>query len=412
MQRALTAPWIVLAVLLTRAYSYGAPPSDLVLSERVLAAFDIDAPGQPLVVEITLNGYDRPLRMAIDTGSSLCVFDERLGKHLGVSLGEFEVKTLWGTKKMQRRPSRLLLLNDRFMDIGHQVLSTDLTPVREDSGTEIDGILGMDSLKGYVIQIDNDRRRLRFLDRVPADAGVKFELRFSSNGLPHVSGSVGSVGDEEFLIDTGAFVPNCVTAQLFEELKSKRELSRIESVYWADSVGKAANVARVRTMGIGEFVQRELRITAARRNVLGMRFLGQFSIVFDFPKAALYLKKCRDCDDADREDASGLSIITRKGKHVVAYVFPGSPASKAGIQIGDTLEQIDGDPGSDYSLSQTRDMLSHEGALVNLVVARDGQQRTVSLELCDYYEERCRSEPEKPIPSDPEDQGPQRTRRK
>jgi C-terminal processing protease CtpA/Prc len=89
---------------------------------------------------------------------------------------------------------------------------------------------------------------------------------------------------------------------------------------------------------------------------------------------------------ADAYERSGLFLIKRGSNVVVLDARPGTPAASAGIVKGNTIDAIDGSPGSGMLLSEIRGLLTQPaGTVVKLqLTGKDGPQRSVQLTLRDY----------------------------
>ena len=65
----------------------------------------------------------------------------------------------------------------------------------------------------------------------------------------------------------------------------------------------------------------------------------------------------------------------------VRFVFPGSPAEKAGLAEGDRIVAVDGEPVPDAAALRAGIARRKPGEAVSLIVARNGEQRTVKATL-------------------------------
>jgi carboxyl-terminal processing protease len=78
----------------------------------------------------------------------------------------------------------------------------------------------------------------------------------------------------------------------------------------------------------------------------------------------------------------GLEIDMDKGYIKVIAPMDGTPAAEAGIESGDLIIQLDGQPVKGMSLSEAIDLMRGEpGTLVDLTIAREGEPAPLELEL-------------------------------
>jgi len=87
------------------------------------------------------------------------------------------------------------------------------------------------------------------------------------------------------------------------------------------------------------------------------------------------------------EEAGGLGVI-------VSEVVAGSPADEAGIVAGDVILEVDGKPITDSDIFAKEIGLSPVGAVVELIVLRDGEQITLSATLGERPSETAIYSPE------------------
>lgn len=119
--------------------------------------------GGLLIIKLGLEGGEE-LPVIVDTGSPGTVLDKSLEPRLGERLGE---RTIWALAGKQQaglyRVPRLYLGASPVLT-GSDILTADLHKMVPRAGGTIKGILGMDSLRHYCLQLDFEARKLRFLD--------------------------------------------------------------------------------------------------------------------------------------------------------------------------------------------------------------------------------------------------------
>jgi serine protease Do len=76
---------------------------------------------------------------------------------------------------------------------------------------------------------------------------------------------------------------------------------------------------------------------------------------------------------------------------LVAAVSPGSPAAAAGVQQGDVIREIDGQPVDDSSQLRLRVSMMQPGSTIRLNLLRDGTEKTVSLKLGELPADQARA---------------------
>jgi carboxyl-terminal processing protease len=78
----------------------------------------------------------------------------------------------------------------------------------------------------------------------------------------------------------------------------------------------------------------------------------------------------------------GMQVGMRNGKTVVMAPFPGSPAYRAGLRPGDTIETVDGKPANNLTTTEVADLLKGpRGTEVKITVAREGAAESLNFTL-------------------------------
>jgi hypothetical protein len=140
--------------------------------------------GNLLFVTLRLeSGEELPL--VVDTGAAGTIVDKSLEPKLGKRL---ETGTMWnfGVKhKSGVYATPKLYLGSRLLSTSAEVFSTDLKQLSARSGIRIMGILGMDCLRYYCIQLDFEVGQMRFLAPGQLDVakwGKAFPILLSTEG--------------------------------------------------------------------------------------------------------------------------------------------------------------------------------------------------------------------------------------
>jgi hypothetical protein len=149
------------------------------------------------------------------------------------------------------------------------------------------GILGMDCLQDYCVQLDFAAGKMRFLDPAETNAawGKMYPLTLSRTGpqkqfirpMIHQTGFFGD--NTNLLIDTGCHVDGLVNkgesgAVIGTWLLSFLGCGRFHSGVWDGEKYSNIKVAPVDHV-----------------NVLGLRFLARHLVTLDFPNQKMYLKQ-------------------------------------------------------------------------------------------------------------------------
>jgi len=137
---------------------------------------------------------------------------------------------------------------------------------------------------------------------------------------------------------------------------------------------------------VGDFTQEKTKAGADKNiaGAIGSKILRRFTVIFDFPHQRVILEPNIQLNHDTDEDMSGLSIIA-KGPNLkvfeVTAVQPGTPAARAGIVPGDVIAGIGDDAAADLTLSAVRDLFRQVGYQYKVLIDRQGQTITTSLQM-------------------------------
>jgi hypothetical protein len=257
-----------------------------------IAFTDLNGPagrGGNLFVVLRLEDGEEVAFM-VDTASPITVLDKSLAPKLGdrVSPGEafFPLLERRVPAGIYRAPA-IYLGNTRLLT-GRWVIAEDLAAM---TGGPLGGILGMDCLQFYCVQLDFAQNTLRFLDpngpRTP-ELGRPFPMIFSKSGPLEVSSAGDFFGTAygTSLIDTGDPWDGAATSnQVHQAVHAK-------TADWMKPFDPAGHYkARFPEVAFAGEMYTDVILHSRYRNLIGLRFLARHLVTFDFPRATIYLKR-------------------------------------------------------------------------------------------------------------------------
>jgi len=285
--------------ILTAAVNCGCREEKKPVSKpQMRAEFEL---GEGFPIEVPMHFKGSEYRFVFDTGCGLTSFNsihkDMMGPHV-------RSETATGSLKQNISLDYHELENDANFGIGRiniagRVGVSDYSQFGQWM-EEYDGLLGMDALSHFIVQMDFIEGTLRIFDpglQDPCDWGYPFELHFSG-GTPHLGVELPGGIMESFMIDTGA--PRCYLKQdLFEKLlhhfRPNAEYTPREITHDTDSLTGVP----LKDFHLGPMVYEEILICEYPRSFLGMEFLRKHALVtFDFPDSKMYLKPLDDSESA------------------------------------------------------------------------------------------------------------------
>jgi hypothetical protein len=246
-----------------------------------------------LIVTVRLASGEK-LPMILDTGCPLVAFDNSLVPKLGkkIDTGTFWIFGVSNTSDQYPVP-KLYLGKTRLQTSNTNVVTLDCRPLAHEAGRPILGVLGMDVLKHYCLQLDFSANRLRFLNAAGSDKsgwGRPFPLTDIGDGCVFIHENLAGTTNVGSLIDTGCNYDGWLEPASFQLWSNPP----------ASSVAALAQTAYDRLGGetYPNIILRGLDAkllaggdTHISYNGIGLPILARNLVTFDFPRNTMYLKR-------------------------------------------------------------------------------------------------------------------------
>ena len=238
---------------------------------------------------LTLRGEQgESWRFLVDTGAPDTMLDRSLESKLGPALGSEAANYGWfGRRNVKVFAAPPLFLGRTRLRAGDRVLTDDfraLFPQRH-----IMGILGMDCLRHYCVQMDFGTATIRFLDQPPGgNLGKAFRLGTSAGGI-FIEGDLLGAGPADFQVDTGCTVDAVMESGLFQAVV--RRQTPIRTTRFRSPAGRPVLESLFAEGTFGGESYRRLIVDGADDNLLGLRFLARHVVTLDGPRSTLYLRR-------------------------------------------------------------------------------------------------------------------------
>jgi predicted aspartyl protease len=254
-----------------------------------------------------------------------------------------------------------------------------LTPVSLAEGRAIEGILGFSVIREYAIEIDYERRRLRFYDaakyQAPDGAVVVPITKFDADH-PVVAAELtlpdGRVLPMRMMLDTGARAAVVINRPFAEKHGIYDALSPSIDASYGMGIGGAVQqrFARAKRFAFAGVTFDAPVVSAALDRagatamsavdgLIGAESLHRFTLTLDYKHRRLLLAPNRALREPFEFDMAGLAFKGADLKFdriLVRFVLPNSPASEAGIEEGDEVVTIDGRGAAALTISGIRDL--------------------------------------------------------
>ena len=269
-----------------------------------------------LTVNLTLDD-GTTVKVMVDTGSYETHLDNSLAPYLGKKKRSEKVifpAMGWIEADFYEFPK--LYLNGTLLDKGGQVAVYPLR-LRKSKDAEIRGILGMDCLKHYCLQIDPEAGKLRFLDPHGLDKknlGRAYDMNNKTYmGAYFINGNLLGDLDTQAVLDTGWSSDGALQIDNFRRAVRQHRAMLVEK---GDPM--TSNPPSKALMEVGKFRNGNYTnlIVEDTRNIdiIGLRFLSRHLATLDFPGLTLYLKRIDDTATVNGISSLLPSKATSDGK--------------------------------------------------------------------------------------------------
>jgi predicted aspartyl protease len=367
---------------------------------KTKVSFPIEVHNHLVIIPVTLEGLVQ-LNFILDTGvRSTILFERSISDVLGIPYN----RTISISGVGQMRQVEALVAYGISLEIpgirgygqSMLVLAEDYLQLRNYLGVEVHGVIGYDLFSRFVVRIDYARKMITFyhprlfnpprskrFERVELDISdtkpyATFPLQFNDSVK----------FDARFLVDTGASHAMLLHSEFDErlEIPEKNIESKLGRGLSGDVEGFMARVKGLDIAGyhieniVGAFPETGYygdSVSIMRHGVLGGELLSRFTVIIDYYRKRMYLKKNYSFRRPFEYNMSGLEFMAQGkdlDKFEIKSVRKGSPGHQAGIQEGDLVVMLNGLDASRLTMSHIFSVMnSRDGRKIRLTIRRKGQ---------------------------------------
>jgi len=278
--------------------------------------------GGHLFIKLHLeNGQE--LLFLVDTGAPVTMLDKSLEPLLGKVLAT-ETGHIWYAKtNLNVYGMPKLYLENMQLLTGNRVFTDDFK--RMDLGQPVMGILGMDCLRYYCIQLDFAAQKMRFFnpDANPGDWGKTFSIIMTGNFFINPTvltyANFSRSNNAWFSIDTGCPNDAELSMELFHQVLQEQTPYSTNQIKLPS--GETEQVALFSKIEFNHEFYNDFILAgrASGENLLGLRFMARNRLVtLNFPKRKMYLQRWPDffvvADDLSIEALQFMSNLRGEGR--------------------------------------------------------------------------------------------------
>jgi predicted aspartyl protease len=382
-------------------------PGFFVVGDQKKVKLPFLASNSLILLPVSING-SQPLYFLLDTGvRANLLFSKTMGDSLGLSytrrvgmIGADGSTTVWAQVSpmntldlggVEGRLQSLLVLEEDFLELESVI------------GIPVYGILGHEFFKHNAVKIDYEQQVVTFY---PPDALAFKSPLYRKGALTFEEGKaylevkvrqqLGPKLRGKVLVDTGANHGLLLNRETFPEIQLptkhlETQLGQSLGGVLYGSIGRVAGVS-IRGLQFSQVITSfpepsfaSTRIKeSGRMGSLGAEVLGRMTLILDYPRKEIFVRRNAAFYHPFEFDMSGLvvkKLLTPEKRWYVADVREGSPAQRAGILPFDEILTINSVPIVLWDLDQLVKLLrSEEGKEIQLEVRRYSQPGTLAFE--------------------------------
>ena len=361
-----------------------------------------------ILVKIRLNEFI-PLTFIFDTGAEYTILAKKdFTDLLGVNYDrEFkligaDLKTTIIAHLAKNIDISLPGITARSQNI--LVLAKNYFNFEEYAGEQVDGILGADFFRHFIVKIDYKRRKITLLN--PKETEIpkgytSYPIKIKS-GKPFIDNNI-FLRDSlsipaEFLIDTGAGLSLLLYTNTHPDFKLPEK-----TVTGNIGIGLGGfmegYLGRIKSLNLTPYsfsniitnfqelpqVTLDSTLLVSRDGLIGNGVLSRFTVMIDYYRSQLYLKPRKKYNRKFAYDRSGIITIA-SGKDLKDFeikdILPNSPAAEAGLLPGDRIIKVSGIPKAFLSLPTiNKKLMGRIGKKKKVVVKRKGERLVFQFRL-------------------------------
>ncbi|HNP94739.1 MAG TPA: aspartyl protease family protein [Cyclobacteriaceae bacterium] len=379
-------------------------------SDRNKVIIPVEILNNMVVVPVVLNNQI-PLKFILDTGVRTTVLTQKTYSDiLGLDYSKEIVVSGPGNEKLVHA----FVTDNVTFDLpgvhgkGHSmlVLEKDYLELRNYLGAEVHGILGYELFSRFIVQMDYERKRIilylpnRFRKRgryqtLPISVeDTKPFVTVTTRMNPETSLNA------KLLMDTGA------SHGLILDPESEKRISvpekNLNSIIGRGLGGEiTGKIGRIDALEMGKYKIENIianfpdpnsymdtlltKSNIYRNGAIGGEILSRFSVIFNFPKEEVYLKKNSSYRKHFNYDMSGITVKAigaRLRTYEITNLRHDSPADLAGLKEGDQIIAINGSMVFNMDLNHVNGFFnSKEGKRVSVEVEREGKRMKFEFRL-------------------------------
>jgi hypothetical protein len=359
-----------------------------------------------IVFKVRLNGRE-PIGFLLDTGADENVINTPRLEQFGLkTYGKTVATGGGGSAEYDYAAGATFSLPGVELRNQH-VAVIDQTGIERALGVPLGGLLGYDFISRFVVEIDYQKKLLTLHDAKTwnySGNGYVVPITFDG-GIPFTDGliSVGAKTDipAYFVLDFGARETMTLTSpfvkanDLLNLAQTNAYVNRpagLENQFFSQN-----NVrGHIDRLALGKLTEQSIPVNLSVNvkgayastnfsGTIGESIFRRYHVFLDYARNRVIYEPTSETQSPFPERKTyGLSILASGADlrtYTVTAVRPGSQAEKDGFKKSDVISAFNGKPAAEFTLSELREQLTHEGESYNVGVSRANEKLTIPAQI-------------------------------
>ena len=345
----------------------------------------------------------RPLSFVLDTGDQFSIINLDRAKELGLKLqGEIRAGGAGSAVSTGAFVRDSLFTLPGFPGFSQPLaLALPIGRMAPRLGQDMDGIIGSEFIKQFVVELDYQARVIKLYDKEKffySGPGESIPIKLNSAGHPIIEAEVTPIGSPpatgKFVLDIGSggalvlYSPFVAGHNLLGP-----NLKTIKAIGVGGAGGEVnARIGRVSELKIGRFkISSPITLFAEDKagafadpalvGNIGQQIVGKFRLFLDYSHNRIIFEPNDSFAESFDRAFGGLALVA-EGKDYrtfrISDVLENSPGTEAGLQKDDIITAIDGKFAVDLSLTKVLELFERP-VTYKLTVRRGDQTLQVTL---------------------------------
>ncbi len=371
-------------------------------AKEALTKIPFELHGNHIFIKVKLNDSE-PLHFIFDTGAASTIISQQKAKKLKLDSDGFV------TVRSNKGPTiAYYSLDNTFtfennVNLNHvRVSQLKLDHLDRILERSVDGVIGHDLLKHFVVLVNYDRFQLELYDQNSFVPLANYHQRTFDliAGRPYIQAALvldnGEIYKGKFQLDNGSGSAVTLYSPFVDQYNIQNKIGKTDLIYTIGFTGIIDRnyAGRLPAFDVGAFQINNIPIRlnqsyyfkkAFKDGIghIGNGLLKRFNIAFDYKNKVSYWKPNDSFVQEFREIYSGLVVKSdnQTEKVYIKHVFDNSPAALAGLAENDEIVMINNVSTAGRSSVEVDNLIHTKQPEVVIVIKRNKELKKLNLQL-------------------------------